>query len=135
MIFAKVRADHILLLLSPYLLQRQFLDTMGACWFHTVDYSFVAAVPDRFKSIYGWNNWRTGLAYSPRGAGIILGNYFTGKLLDHNYKNVARRIGRTEFKTADDELLEFPIEQSWTRGSFGRGLSTLTMAGYGLAPH
>lgn len=116
-------------------------DTFLILWvhgsFYTVDYSFVAAVPDIFKSIYGWNEWQTGLAYLPRGTGIILGSYFTGKLLDHNYRTVARRTGRDEDKKpSGGDLLDFPIEKSRTRGSFaGLLISTATMAGYGWALH
>lgn len=116
-------------------------DTFLVLWvhgsFYTVDYSFVAAVPDICKSIYGWNEWQTGLAYLPRGTGIILGSYFTGKLLDHNYRTVARRTGRDEDKKpSGGDLLDFPIEKSRTRGSFaGLMISTATMAGYGWALH
>lgn len=116
-------------------------DTFLILWvhgsFYTVDYSFVAALPDIFKSIYGWNEWQTGLAYLPRGTGIILGSYFTGKLLDHNYRTVARRIGSDESKKASGgDLLDFPIEKSRTRGSLvGLAISTATMAGYGWALH
>ncbi|KAH8778622.1 major facilitator superfamily domain-containing protein [Diaporthe sp. PMI_573] len=115
-------------------------DTFLILWvhgsFYTVDYSFVAAVPDIFKSIYGWNEWQTGLAYLPRGTGIILGSYFTGRFLDHNYKTVARKIGKTESKASGGDLVDFPIEISRTRGSFiGLAISTVTMAGYGWALH
>lgn len=116
-------------------------DTFLILWvhgsFYAVDYSFVAAVPDIYKSIYGWNEWQTGLAYLPRGIGIILGSYFTGKLLDHNYRTVARRVGRDESeKASGGDLLDFPIEISRTRGSCaGLAISTATMAGYGWALH
>lgn len=115
-------------------------DTFLTLWvhgsFYTVDYSFVAAVPDIFKSIYGWNEWQVGLAYLPRGIGIILGSYFTGKLLDHNYRMLARRTGKAESKASGAELLDFPIETSRTRGSYiGLAISTVTMAGYGWALH
>lgn len=116
-------------------------DTFLTLWvhgsFYTIDYSFVAAVPDIYKSIYGWNEWQTGLAYLPRGIGIILGSYFTGKLLDHNYRAVSRKIGRAEAeKASSGDLLDFPIEKSRTRGSLiGLAVSTATMAGYGWALH
>lgn len=97
-----------------------------------MDCSFVAVVPD----IYGWHEWQTWLTYLPRGASIRLGNYFTGKLLDHNYRNVARSIGRAEHKASVDELLDFPIEKPRTRGSFaGLAISTVTMVGYGWTLH
>lgn len=103
--------------------------------FYTVDYSFVAAMPDVWKGMYGWNEWQTGLAYLPRGVGIIAGSFLTGKLVDRNYKVTARRAGWDDAKKATGkEMLQFPIERSRSRGSYlGLVVSTATMVGYGWA--
>lgn len=111
-------------------------DTFLTLWvhgsFYTVDYSFVAAAPDIFKDVYHWNELHIGLSYLPRGVGIIAGSYFTGKLMDHNYRAIACDVGFTIDKKSGDDLLKFPIERARTRGSYIMlVISTATMIGYG----
>jgi hypothetical protein len=97
-----------------------------------VDYSFVAASPDIYKDVYRWNELYIGLSYLPRGIGIITGSYFTGKLMDYNYRTIARSIGWTINKVSGDDLLKFPIERARTRYSYIMLItSTVTMIGYG----
>ncbi|KAG8525533.1 uncharacterized protein KY384_009177 [Bacidia gigantensis] len=113
-------------------------DTFFVLWMHssfyTVDYSLVAAVPDIYKSIYHFNELQIGLAYLPRGAGIISGGYFVGKVMDHNYKFTAKKIGWTVNKVSGDDLNTFPIERARSRGSLWLLMvSTSTLIGYGWA--
>lgn len=115
-----------------------YKDTFLALWIHgsfyTVDYSFVAAVPDIFKDIYGYNDLQLGLAYLPRGVGIIIGSYFTGKLMDINYRAITRATGRTDARVTGDDLLGFPIELARIRFSLHLlAISTATIIGYGWA--
>ncbi|KAL9614135.1 MAG: hypothetical protein Q9167_001345 [Letrouitia subvulpina] len=114
------------------------LDTFLVLWMHgffyTVDYSLVAAVPDIYKSIYHFNELQIGLSYLPRGAGIIIGGYCVGKVMDHNYKVTAKKIGWTVNKVAGDDLNNFPIERARSRGSLWLLIiSTATLVGYGWA--
>lgn len=114
------------------------LDTFLVLWMHgsfyTVDYSLVAAVPDIFKTIYHFNELQIGLAYLPRGVGIISGGYCVGKFMDHNYKMTAKRIGWTVNSVSGDDLAKFPIERARSRGSLLLLLiSTATLLGYGWA--
>lgn len=114
------------------------LDTFLVLWMHgsfyTVDYSLVAAVPDIYKSIYHFNELQIGLAYLPRGAGIIVGGYCVGKVMDHNYKVTAKKIGWTVNKVSGDDLSNFPIERARSRGSLWLLIiSTATLVGYGWA--
>ena len=114
------------------------LDTFLVLWMHgsfyTVDYSLVAAVPDIFKTIYHFNELQIGLAYLPRGVGIISGGYCVGKFMDHNYKMTAKKIGWTVNSVSGDDLAKFPIERARSRGSLLLLLiSTATLLGYGWA--
>ena len=88
------------------------LDTFFVLWmvgsFYVVDYTVVAAMPDIFKDIYHFNELQIGLTYIPRGVGIITGGYCTGKLMDYNYKTVARNIGWNVDEVAGDNLQHFP---------------------------
>ncbi|KAL4767644.1 major facilitator superfamily domain-containing protein [Aspergillus nidulans var. acristatus] len=72
-----------------------FPDTFWCLWinesFYTVDYILAATVPNIFTDIYQFNMLLTGLAYLPRGIGIIVSSYCNGKIMDHNYKVTARK--------------------------------------------
>lgn len=114
-------------------------DTIFSLWMHgsfyVVDYAFVAALPDIYTD-YHFNELYIGLAYLPRGVGIIVGSYFTGKLMDLNYRITARQIGWSTEKATGDDLFRFPIERARTRRSYWMlAVSTATMLGYGWAVH
>ncbi|KAJ6447190.1 NACHT and WD domain-containingprotein [Purpureocillium lavendulum] len=119
-------------------------DTILTLWLHgsfyTVDYSFVAAVPDIFKDVYGFNELQIGLAYLPRGVGIISGSYFTGRLMDYNYRATARGQSSTNTPTrgrgattaAAAGPSSFPIERARSQSSYWMlAVATGTMIGYG----
>ncbi|KAH6865488.1 major facilitator superfamily domain-containing protein [Alternaria rosae] len=113
-----------------------YRDTFLTLWvhgsFYIVDYTFVAAGPDIYKDIYHWNELYIGLSYLPRGIGTIAGAYFTGKMMDHNYRAIARSIGWTIDKVSGDDLLKFPIERARTRYSYVMLIiSVATTIGYG----
>jgi MFS family permease len=113
-------------------------DTFCVLWmpgsFYLVDYTFVAATPDIYKNIYHFNELHIGLSYLPRGAGIIIGGYINGKIMDHNYRITARKIGHTVDKVSGDDLKHFPIEQARARGTpILLAISTATVIGYGWA--
>ncbi|OTA07296.1 hypothetical-protein [Trichoderma parareesei] len=118
-----------------------YRDTFLALWvhgsFYTVDYSFVAAVPDIYKGLYGYNDLQLGLAYLPRGVGIIVGSYCTGKMMDANYRAVKRATGRADdsgSRITGNDLLTFPVELARTRFSLHLlVISTATIIGYGWA--
>ncbi|KAI0436725.1 major facilitator superfamily domain-containing protein [Xylaria telfairii] len=110
-------------------------DTILTLWMHgsfyVVDYAFVAALPDIYAN-YNFNELYIGLAYLPRGVGIIVGSYFTGKLMDRNYRATAREIGWLVDKGIGEDLFRFPIEKARTRYSYLMlAVSTATMIGYG----
>lgn len=114
------------------------LDTFFALWmqgsFYVVDYTVVAAMPDIFKDIYHFNELQIGLTYIPRGVGIIAGGFCIGKIMDYNYKTVAKKIGWNIDEVAGDDLQHFPIEWARARGSyFLLIISTAVLVGYGWA--
>ncbi|KAK8219062.1 major facilitator superfamily domain-containing protein [Phyllosticta capitalensis] len=112
--------------------------TLLALWMHgsfyAVDYVLVAAIPSIFQKLYHFNDLQLGLAYLPRGVGIIVGGYVNGKLMDRNYRAVARQNGWTIDSARGDDMGRFPIELARSRGSYILlALSTATLVGYGWA--
>jgi len=102
--------------------------------FYLVDYSIQASIPSAFKDIYHFNELEIGLSYLPRGAGIILGGYANGKLMDRNYKATANQIGHTVDSDRGDDLSQFPIEKARTRGSlYFLAILACDLIGYGWA--
>ncbi len=114
------------------------LDTFLVLWMHgsfyTVDYSVVASIPEIYTNVYHFNELDIGLAYLPRGVGIIAGGFCVGKLMDYNYRITARKIGWIIDSVAGDDLSHFPIERARSRGSYWLlMISTATLVGYGWA--
>ena len=114
------------------------LDTCLALWmqgsFYVVDYAMVATMPDTYRDIYHFNELLIGLMYIPRGVGIITGGFCIGKIMDYNYRTVAREIGWNIDEVGGDDLQDFPIERARSRGSYILlVISTTVLVGYGWA--
>ncbi|TVY71196.1 Itaconate transport protein [Lachnellula suecica] len=91
---------------------------------YTAFYDIVATIPQLFQEIYGFNDLQVGLCYLPFGCGCALASFINGKMLDRNYKRVARQIGFTIDRKRGDDLRHFPIERArleliWPLLSFG----------------
>jgi len=134
------RAKKTLKILNPLSCLRIIFwkDTAQILWvhgsFYLVDYSIQTSIPSAFKDVYRFNELEIGLSYLPRGAGIILGGYANGKLMDRNYKATAKQIGHTVDSYRGDDLSQFPIEKARTRGSlYFLAILTCDLIGYGWA--
>lgn len=79
---------------------------------YTAFYDVVASMPKLFLEIYHFNDLQIGLCYIPFGAGCAIASFVNGKMLDHNYKRVARSIGFTIDRKHGDDLRHFPIERA-----------------------
>lgn len=102
--------------------------------FYMVDYSIQTSIPSSYKDIYNFNELEIGLSYLPRGAGIILGGYVNGKMMDRNYEITAKQIGHTIDRDCGDDINQFPIEKARTRGAWWLlGILTIVLIGYGWA--
>ncbi len=89
-------------------------DTPLVLWmsasFYAVYYCIQASIPSTYKQIYYFNELEIGLAYLTGGAGVMLGGYTNGKMMDSNYKITAKKIEHTVNKVSGDDLKHFPIE-------------------------
>jgi MFS family permease len=79
---------------------------------YTAFYDIIATIPQLFQEIYGFNDLQIGLCYIPFGVGCALASWVNGKLLDRNYRRVARSIGFTIDRKHGDDLRHFPIERA-----------------------
>ncbi|KAF7869905.1 hypothetical protein EAF04_004689 [Stromatinia cepivora] len=79
---------------------------------YTAFYDVTASIPQLFKEIYGFNDLQIGLCYLPFGCGCALASIINGKMLDRNYKKIARNIGFSIDRKRGDNLRHFPIERA-----------------------
>lgn len=91
---------------------------------YTAFYDIMASLPKLFQEIYHFNDLQIGLCYLPFGCGCALASFINGKMLDHNFRRVAKQIGFTIDRKHGDDLRHFPIERArleiiWPLLSFG----------------
>lgn len=79
---------------------------------YTTFYDMMASIPELFSDIYHFNDLQVGLCYIPFGAGCALASFINGKMLDYNYKKIARQVGFTIDRKHGDDLRKFPIEKA-----------------------
>ncbi|KFY24730.1 hypothetical protein V493_05055 [Pseudogymnoascus sp. VKM F-4281 (FW-2241)] len=79
---------------------------------YTAFYDVIASMPVMFKQTYGFNDLEVGLCYLPFGFGCAVTSFLNGKLLDRNYKRIAKRIGFAIDRKHGDDLRYFPIEEA-----------------------
>jgi multidrug resistance protein len=79
---------------------------------YTAFYDIIASMPQLFLEIYGFNDLQIGLCYIPFGIGCCIASFVNGKMLDRNYRRVAKSIGFTIDLKHGDDLRHFPIERA-----------------------
>lgn len=117
-----------------------YRDTALVLWMaaspYAVWYCVQASMPTIYKDVYAFNEFQIGLAYLTGGFGTVLGGYANGKLMDMNYKVVAKKIGHTIDRVSGDDLKDFPIEIARARGSWCLLLCHIgALTGYGWSVH
>ena len=71
-----------------------------------------SSLPSLFSEIYDFTDLQVGLAFIPYGAGCTVASFVCGKLMDLNYKRVAKAANITvDFKRGDD-IRGFPLEKA-----------------------
>ncbi|KAK8033370.1 hypothetical protein PG991_002768 [Apiospora marii] len=81
---------------------------------------------------YGFSEIYVGLTYLAGGFGVITGGFINGRLMDWNYRVVARQAGLPVDKQSGDDMSEFPIEMARSRGSMAiLGVSVCTVVAFG----
>lgn len=101
---------------------------------YAVWYCIQTSIPLIYKTIYSFNDLEVGLCFLTGGAGVIIGSFIAGQLLDQNYKVVAKSAGVTVNTVSGDNFEFFPIERARSRGTiYWTILSGMSLVGYGWA--
>ena len=79
---------------------------------YTAFYDVIATIPSLFAEIYNFNDLQIGLAFIPYGVGCGVASILCGKLMDYNYKRVAKAAGITVDRKRGEDMKNFPIEKA-----------------------
>ena len=79
---------------------------------YTAFFDVTTSLPVLFGDIYGFNDLQIGLCYIPYGSGCAVASLLCGKLIDINYKRMAKINNITIDRKGGDDLRYFPIEKA-----------------------
>ncbi|KAF2275675.1 MFS general substrate transporter [Westerdykella ornata] len=79
---------------------------------YTASYTVIASCPYLFEAVYGFNDLQLGLAFIPFGVGALCAPMTTGRLMDWNYRRVAKKENFRIDKKRGDDLRNFPVERA-----------------------
>ena len=75
-------------------------------------YAVNTGIPSQFGSIYGFDELKLGLVFIPFGAGSLVSAFTTGKLIDWNWRRLAKKSGFPVRKNRHQDLTNFPVERA-----------------------
>ena len=79
---------------------------------YTAYYQVTTSLPRLFAEIYRFNDLEIGLAFLPYGVGCVVASILCGRIMDFNYKRVAKATGFGVDRSKGDDLKDFPIEKA-----------------------
>ena len=79
---------------------------------YTAFYSVTTSLPSLFEDIYGFDSLQIGLSFLPIGIGYLFASIATGKLMDFNYRRLAKATNITIDRKRGDDLRNYPIENA-----------------------
>lgn len=101
-----------------------YWDTFLGLWLaaspYAVWYLIQASIPviyGKDPGGYGFKDIYVGLCYLAGGSGVIVGGFICGKMMDRNYKHVAKKAGFSTNKNDNHNIHDFPIEEARSRFS------------------
>ncbi|CAI6337520.1 unnamed protein product [Periconia digitata] len=77
---------------------------------YTAFYCVITSAPYLLEQIYGYNELQVGLAFIPFGIGAMAAPMINGKLMDFNFRRLARTGGFPIDKRIAVDLKDFPLE-------------------------
>ncbi|EAU31076.1 conserved hypothetical protein [Aspergillus terreus NIH2624] len=75
-------------------------------------YVACACIPAAYQKLYGLNSLQVGLCYLPLGFGAMVACIGTGKMLDSNYRRLAKRLNLPVSNAHTRNFTGFPIEKA-----------------------
>uniref|UniRef100_A0A093XTE4 Quinidine resistance protein 2 n=2 Tax=Talaromyces marneffei TaxID=37727 RepID=A0A093XTE4_TALMA len=94
----------------------------------------MTSLPSLYPAYYGLDELQVGLCFLPFGTSSALGAIINGKLLDINYKRIARQHNFSIDRKRGDDLTNFPIEKARLQLTFlWSSILAATFLGYGWA--
>lgn len=98
---------------------------------YTINGCLAASLSAQVIQVYDLNYLTAGLTYLPMGIGGMFAAYFTGKMLDHDYRVTTKKLDMPS-KPPTASIANFPIEKARLRSIFPVVLvSSITTIGYG----
>lgn len=79
---------------------------------YTAFYDVTASLPSLFAHIYRFNDLQIGLSFIPFGVGCSVAAIVCGKLMDFNYRRVAKQAGISIDRKRGEDMRHFPIEKA-----------------------
>ena len=79
---------------------------------YTAFYDVISSLPSVAAQIYDLNDLQIGLIFLPFGVGCGIAAIASGKLMDFNYRRVAKEAGITIDKSRGEDMKTFPIEKA-----------------------
>lgn len=79
---------------------------------YTAFYTVIVSCPYLFEEIYGFNDFQIGLCFIPYGVGALCAPLTAGRLMDWNYRRVAKKENLPIDKKRGDDLSKFPVERT-----------------------
>lgn len=79
---------------------------------YTAFYDITSSTPYLFAQIYGFNDLQVGLCFIPFGIGCFIAPVAFGKLLDWNFRRVAKQAGMPIDRKRATDLKDFPLEKA-----------------------
>jgi hypothetical protein len=81
---------------------------------YTAFYCITSTTPQLFEEIYGFNTLQIGLCYLPFGVGAFTAPVMNGRLLDWNFRRVAKAVNMEHLvdKKRAANLHDFPLERA-----------------------
>ncbi|KAK6356648.1 hypothetical protein TWF718_000988 [Orbilia javanica] len=102
--------------------------------FYAAFYAVMASLPKLFSEMYGYNELQVGLCYLAFGTGGIISSIVTGKIIDRDFKSVAKKAGIEVDRKKLDDMSRFPLEKARLKSIwYVMGLCIAAIIPYGWA--
>ncbi|KAI9662867.1 MAG: hypothetical protein M1821_007914 [Bathelium mastoideum] len=79
---------------------------------YTAFYDVITSIPYLFQQTYGFDDLKIGICFIPFGVGCFCAPIINGRLVDWNFRRIAKQMGVTMDRKRGNNLKDFPIEKA-----------------------